>query len=249
MHLGPMSNNQSSHAGLPSFSFCLNYCIRSTSLAAVCECATICSVVWVRGHWSRDTSSDLSCIFYFYFYFFCIMIEWISKGSSPQKVSRSNFLVPSFIESILCAFPCSTSLVRSEEIFQTFCKGITRFIFFPINTVICLSNFSTQSYSSWFSSARASSDTFSWFKAINSGHAMVDMANCGSLVSNVSLLRPQKYSSKSLWPTWLFPLFHKGPYFSTMEAILWYGDPTNLGTCPGKISLKVLTKVRQDDVS
>lgn len=85
MHLAPMSNNQSSHAGLPSFSFCLNYCIRSTSLAAVCECATICSVVWVRSHWSRDTSSDLSCIFYFYFFIFLHHDRMNLKGIQPTE--------------------------------------------------------------------------------------------------------------------------------------------------------------------
>lgn len=113
------SHNQSSHTGTFSLVFFLNCCTSLISSAAMYGHAVICTVVWVWGNW-QGTPSPVSSLF------FWVTIGWVSKGSHSSGISRSDFLVLPKIELSLYRFPCSGSLVLSEEMFQTFCKRMIR---------------------------------------------------------------------------------------------------------------------------
>lgn len=93
------------------------------------------------------------------------------------------------------------------------CRGIVRCNFSPISISTCCSSFSTWSHSNWFSLAKASSDIFNQFKAINSGHIIVDGTYYHSLVISTPLLRPWRYPAIRARDLWIFPPFHKGPHF------------------------------------
>ena len=119
-----MSHNQSSHAGTLSLGFCLNHCTISISSAAMYGHTVIRNVVWVGSYWSGGTPTSLPCGF---FLFFELQLVGSWRDPASVQISRSDLLVPSLIESSLHGFSHG-SMVLSKEMFQSFCRGVIRFV-------------------------------------------------------------------------------------------------------------------------
>jgi len=135
--------------------------------------------------------------------------------------------VLSCAESSSCGFSCTGSLVISRKIFWMFCRGMIGLGFFPLKIATHLSSFSTRSRNSWFSSVKLLQ-----LQPVQ-GHQQWP-GHCGgsnhcSQVVSMFLLRLLKYSARWAGDSWTFPLSCRGPHFSMIQAILWYGDPRNPG--------------------